>query len=138
MPGEAMKRHLVASVVGADAEDRAEHDAGVLLSRDGRRAGVHHLIRPLEQLRDIDPHHGRRDHPEVRERRITAADARQAEKDVAEAITLGHLLHLRARVRDGDEAVARFLLADDVLHPLEEILLEDVRLEACHQTCSKR
>ena len=48
---------------------------------------------------------------------------------MTKAVTFQHVLHLRAGVSDGDETRACFLLAEDLFHPLEEILLEDVRLQ---------
>jgi hypothetical protein len=48
---------------------------------------------------------------------------------VSKAVALGELLQLRARVGDGDEAPAGFLDADELRQAVEEVLLEDVRLE---------
>ena len=53
----------------------------------------------------------------------------KTEKDMTEAARLGHLLHVRARIGDGDEVFPGLCRADNLLHALEEILLEDVRLE---------
>jgi len=39
------------------------------------------------------------------------------------------LLHFGARIGDGDELAADFIRADFRFHPLEKILLEDIRFE---------
>ena len=75
------------------------------------------------------PASGGRHHAEVRERREASADCGVAVEDIAEAVRLGHLLHLRAGIGDGDEVAARLLRAHGFLHFLEEILLEDVGLQ---------
>ena len=80
-------------------------------------------------FRDIETHDRRRNHAEIRERGVAAADARDAVEDVAEVVALGYLLHLRAGIGDGDEAAAGFFGAHSLLHALEEILLENIRLE---------
>ena len=54
-----------------------------------------------------------RDHAEIRERGIAAADAGHAEENVAEVVALRHFLHLRTRIGDGDEAACRLLHADE-------------------------
>ena len=73
--------------------------------------------------RNVDAHARGRNHAEIGERRITPADTGQSEEDAPEFVLLGDLLHLRSRIRDGDEA------ASVAAGALEEILLEDVRLE---------
>src|SRR5205814_7472640 len=50
-------------------------------------------------------------------------------KDLTEPISLRLLFQPGARIGDSDESTAGFLLTDGLLHPLEEVLLEDVRLE---------
>ena len=82
-----------------------------------------------EQPADIEPHRGRRHQAEIRQHRIAAADARNAERDVAEPIALGDRLQLRPGIGDGDEPRSRFVGADRSLRALEEILLQDIRLE---------
>ena len=84
---------------------------------------MHHLGGEFQEARDIDAHDRRRNHAEIRERGVAAADRRQAEEDVAEVVGLGDVLHLRPGVGDGDETVGSAARA------LEEILLEDVGLE---------
>jgi hypothetical protein len=69
------------------------------------------------------------DYAEVREGRVAAADGWVAIEDVAEVAVFGDLLHLGAGVGDGDEVAASVVVADGVLHLLEEILLEDVGLK---------
>ncbi len=51
------------------------------------------------------------------------------EEDFAEVVALRHLLHLGTRVGNGDEMVARRVLADCLLHSLKKILLEDIWLQ---------
>ena len=75
------------------------------------------------------PMRGGGNHAEIRERGVASADRRQAVENVAEAVALGDLLHLRSGIGDGDEVAARLVRADGLLHALEEILLVDVGLE---------
>src|SRR5262249_47514855 len=65
----------------------------------------------------------------IRKCRVTSADARETCKDVAELVAFCDPLHLRSRVGYGDEATARFVWTDGLLHALEEVSFEDVRLE---------
>src|SRR6267378_3686012 len=65
----------------------------------------------------------------MRKRGITAANAGNPGKDVAEVAVFRGLLHLGARIGDGDEMAADFLFADFLTDALVEILLEDVGLE---------
>jgi hypothetical protein len=44
-------------------------------------------------------------------------------------VAFGNLLHLRARIRDGEKATAGFVRADESFDTVEEILLENIRLE---------
>ena len=111
------------------AEDRAQHDARVLLGGDRRYAGRHHLVGAIQELRDVDPHDRGRHEPEVRERRVAPADVGPAGEDVPEPVDLGHLLQLRPGVGDGDEAAARLLASEALGGALEEVLLEDRGLE---------
>ena len=46
-----------------------------------------------------------------------------------ELVALSDLLHFRTGIGDGDEVSARFVGAQRLLCPFEEILLEDVRFE---------
>src|SRR5207249_7839606 len=82
-----------------------------------------------EETGEVDAHDGRGHQAEVGERREAAADRRQAEEHVAEAIRLRDPVQLRSRIGDGDEAAADAVGADDLAGALEEVLLEDVRLE---------
>ena len=50
-------------------------------------------------------------------------------EDAPKAVAFGNLLHFRARICDGEEATAGFLRADESCDTVEEILLENVRLE---------
>ena len=103
--------------------------SGILVDGDGGAAGLDHFLGAAEEAIHIQSHEPCGHDAEVRERGIASADAGQAEEDVAEAIGLGDLLHLRSGIGDGDEAAARFVRADGLLHALEEILLENVGLE---------
>ena len=127
--GRGDERGLVASVLGEHAHHDPEHGAGILFHRDTRRAGARHLGRAADEARDVETHHRRGHHPEVGERRVAPADRRLAEEDASEAVGLGDPLHLRARVGDRDEAAPDLRGTDGRLRPLEEVLLEDVRLE---------
>ena len=40
--------------LGQHAQDDAQHRTGVLLHRDRRRAGVHHLLDVLQEARDVE------------------------------------------------------------------------------------
>ena len=48
---------------------------------------------------------------------------------MAEIIGLGHLLHLRFRIRDRNEVASCLVRADHLLRALKEILFEDVRFQ---------
>ena len=112
----------------SDAQDRAQHRARIVLRRRGP-AGARHPVRGAEQPGDVESHDGRRSHAEVGERGIAAPDRREPEQDVPESVRPRRLLELRARIGDRDEVAARLAGADRVRDPLEEVLLEDVRLE---------
>src|SRR5262249_18601201 len=56
-------------------------------------------------------------------------NVRPAEEDASKAVAFGNLLQLRARIRDGEEAPAGFLRADETLDTVKEILFENVGLE---------
>ena len=70
---------------------------------------MHHLLDMIQQARKVDPHDCRGNHAEVGERRIPTPNAGEPQEDASEAVTLSDLLHLRARVGDGDEAAARLI-----------------------------
>ena len=90
---------------------------------------MRHALGTVEQRVHVDAHHGARHHAEVRQGRVAPADRREAVGDVAKALLLGQLLELGAGVGDRDEASRGLLGADRLPHALEEVLLEDVRLE---------
>ncbi len=90
---------------------------------------MHHALGPVEQQGDIEPHDRRGHDAEVRQRRESTADGGYSGKHLAKAVLLGDELQLRARIGDRDKVLAGFPLTDDFLDPLEEVLLEDVRLE---------
>ncbi len=123
------QRDLVATVRREDAQDDAEDGAGIILHGHVRSARVRHLLCPPEEPRHVEAHDRGRDHAEVGERRVAPADRWQAEEDLAEPVGLGDLLEPRARIGDRDESAARALRPDDLPGALEEVLLEDVRLE---------
>ncbi len=60
--------------------------------------------RSSKHFLDVQPGYCARHHTEIRQRGITAADRGNAVADAAELIGLRDLLHLRARIGDGDEA----------------------------------
>ncbi len=92
-------------------------------------ASFDHFLSAGQESAHVQTHERAGHHAKIRERGITPADAGQAGKNMAEAIGLGDLLHLRAGVGDGDEAAAGFVRADGLLRPFEEILLENIGLE---------
>ena len=123
-------RHLVtAEFLRRNAEDSAKHETGILCSRNGRHAGAHHLLRPVEELRHIHAHDRRGDQAKIRENRVAAADARPAKEDSPKAVTLGNLFHLRARICDREKAAADLLRADDLFDTGEKVLLENIGFE---------
>src|SRR4029450_3403567 len=69
------------------------------------------------------------DQAEIGQRRVAAADGRQAEAHVAEAVRPGRALELRGGVPYRDEALAPLATSDGLRQALEEVLLEDVGLE---------
>ncbi len=123
------QRDLVAPPAPEHAQDGAQRGAGILLGAPPGRAGARHRLGRAEQPHDVEAHEGRRNHAEVGQGRVAPADRRQPEAHVTEAVRPGGLLELRAGIRDRDEPIARPAGADGLLHPLEEVLLEDVRLE---------
>jgi hypothetical protein len=111
------------------AEQDAEHHGGVLRRGNVRAARIHHPLRAPQQLPDVDAGDGRGQHAEVGEGRVTTADGRHSVTDVAEPCGGRHRLDLRSRVRDRDEAPGCLGGAEQLGHPPEEVVLEDVRLE---------
>ena len=65
-----------------------------------------HLFSAIEKLRNIHALYSRRNHSKIRQRGISAADARHAEKYLAKVLRLGGLLQRRARIGDGDKLPA--------------------------------
>ena len=117
---------FVAAKIAQRSQNCAQDRAGILVRRNFRLAGLHHFLGALKKFAEIQPHDGGRDHAKVGKGRVASANAGNAEKDFAEVIALGHLLHLGAGIGDGDEVLAGFILADSLLHAIEEILLEDI------------
>src|SRR4051812_32248500 len=83
----------------------------------------------IEELGDIKSHGGSRNDPEIRQGRVSAANCRVAIEDIAELVALSFLLQLGAGIGNRDETAAGFFLADGLLNALQEMLLENVRLE---------
>ena len=122
-------RDLVASRLCENADDRAEHDAGIVGCRHACSAGAHHRFRRREKPAEIKAHRRGRHHAEVRQHRVSPADARLSERDMTEAVAFGDLLQIRPGIGDGDEMGARALGAEGCRRALEKILLQNVRLE---------
>src|SRR5579863_8291126 len=120
---------LVAASLCQRSHDGAQNHAGVLVRGDNGGARVNHFFHAVEELQHVHALDGGGNHSEIRERRVAAADAREPVKNVAEAIVLGDLLHLRAGIGDGDESLPHFVGANLLLHAIVEVLFEDVRLE---------
>src|SRR5262249_18891713 len=98
-------------------------------NRNGWHAGTHHLLGPIQELRHIHAHNGRRNQAEIRKNRIAPSDVRPAEEDAPKAVAFGNLLQLRARIRNCEEVTAGFLGANEPLDTVEEILFENIGLE---------
>ena len=103
------------------AEDRAEHDAWIF-NRNGRHAHTICSVRSRNfatstPMMAAGPARNRREPPRC-----------WASRERCAAVAFGNLLHFRARICDG-EATAGFLRADQSCDTVEEILLENVRLE---------
>ena len=77
---------------------------------------------------DVKAHHGCGHQAEVGQRRVAPPDALHAGKDVAETAGTCLLVEMRTRIGHGHESTAR-LIADRLLHAVEEVGLEDVGLE---------
>ncbi len=116
-------------MIRGDAEDRPKNHAGIRIGGGSSAARLNHLLGVLQESRQVQPHHGGGNHTEIGKSGVAATDARHTKKNLAEFIGLRHLLHLRARVGNGDEAVTSFLLAHVSLDLLEEILLVDIRFQ---------
>ena len=68
------------------SQQRAQHHAGIILHRMRRRTRLHHALRQTRKHGNVDAHARGRDHAEVGKRRITPADAGQAEEDAPESV----------------------------------------------------
>ncbi len=123
------QRELVASLRRGDAEQRAEREAGILITLDAGAARRGHARGAREERVDVEADHRRGHESERRQRGIASADRRLAEEDVTEAVAFRDLLHLRAGIGDRDEVLSGVGRADRADHAFEEILLEDVRFE---------
>src|SRR5215469_6299040 len=91
---------------------------------------MNHLFGAIQELRNIQTLKGPWNHSEIRERRVTPADAGHPEENVAETIAFRHLLQFGARIGYSQEPFPRFSRARRLLHAIEEVLLEDIRLES--------
>ena len=122
-------RNFVQAMIRGDAQDGSQDDARIGMGGDRSATRLDHLFDVLEEFCNIQPHDGGRNHAEIGNRGIAATDARHTHEDFAEFICFSDLLHLRARVGDGDEAVASFFFSYCSLHALEKILLVNIGLE---------
>src|SRR5215813_14764913 len=86
-------------------------------------------MRGLEEFGNVQPHHGSRNHTEIRKGGVAAADARDAGENLPEFIVLGHLLHFRTGIGYGDEMATDFTCANFRFDAFEKVLLEDIWLE---------
>ena len=109
------RRHdgeLVAARLRGEPQDQAEHHAGVVDAGPGGGTTAAMASASVDEAAQVDAHHRRRHQAErataPRSVRRSAGCPRNTR---AEPVRLGHLLHLRAGVGDGDEvlpgAVAR-------------------------------
>ncbi len=127
--GRGDEGDLVAAAARGSPEDDSEQNAGILFDRDAGSAGLDHFLGAGQESAHVQTHERAGHHAKIRERGIAAADAGQAGENMAEVIGLGDLLHFRAGIGDGDEAAAGLVRADGLLHPFEEVLLENIGLE---------
>ena len=116
-------------MVRRDSENGAQQHAGILLRWNRFPACSCHLIGTLQEFPYLQTHDRRRNDPEVRKRRIPAADARHAGENGPEFVAFGNRLHFRPGVGYGDEPAAGLRVANLRPHALKEILLEDIRLQ---------
>src|SRR6267154_524239 len=86
-------------------------DARIVRRGDSGATGVNHFFSAIQKLQNINAHHRSRDHAEIRQCGIAAANTRDTGEDVAEVIIFGHVLHFGAGISDSDEAISSFLLA---------------------------
>ena len=123
------QRHLVTAAPGEHAHHDAERRAGIV--GHGHRGGARHchLRGPAQKVFHVESHDGARHHAEIRQRRIAATHRRHTEVDVPELGSLRDLVQLRARIGDRDEVAPRALLTHRPPDAIEEVVLEDVRLE---------
>src|SRR6267142_1729266 len=117
---------FISAKISQRSQNCAQNRAGILVRWNIRLARLDHFMGALEKFAEIKSHNGGWDHAKVGESRVAPANAGKSEKDFAELITLCHLLHLGAGISDGNEMLAGFILADCLLHAIEEILLEDI------------
>ena len=122
-------RDFVAAHLRGRSEDHTQPDPWILRDRNIRLARLHHLFRAIQKLLCVEAHDSRRDHAKIRQRRIASADGGKPVKNVAEAIAFSDLLHLRAGIGDCNEAVARFVGSQHLLHAFKKILFVDVGFE---------
>src|SRR5579885_3596567 len=100
------KGDLVAPLLRCQrSQGRAKPEAGVILRRMIGPAFLHHLLRPREQLLDVDADQRAGDEAEVGERGIAAPDIRRVGEDVPEVVISGKLLQRRAGIGNGDETL---------------------------------
>src|SRR5207248_2586040 len=92
---------LVAPVERAVPEREAELETGIAVVLLPALAG--HVLGPVEERVDLDPHQRGRHDPERRERRVPTADRRLPREDRPEAALLREPLERRPRIGDRDE-----------------------------------
>src|ERR1019366_6937657 len=101
---------------------QTEHYSRIMFDGSGCLTRFDHLFRALEKLAGVETHGRGGNHAEVGERGVASADGWKPIENVAEAVALGDLLHLRAGIGDRDKVAARLVGAHGLLDALEEVL----------------
>ena len=105
---------LVATGRRERPDGEAERDAGVG-RRVGLAAGAEHRGRRGQERIEVQADERCRHEPDVRERRVAAADVRRVQEDLAEVVVVGERLDALARVRDGHDGRAAVVVRVVVL-----------------------
>ena len=99
------ERHLVPAGARRLRQDDAQLHAGIVLGRHAAGAGVDHALGSLEQSAHVHTLQRGRDHAEVRQGRVAAADIRLAVNDSAELVLARQLFERRSGIGDGHKVL---------------------------------
>src|SRR5437016_13900806 len=117
-------------MIGGDAQDGSQDDPWIEIGGRGRTTRGDHFLRVFQEFLNVQAHDRGGNHAEVGNRGIAATDAWHTHEDPAELISFGDLLHLGARIRDSDEVIAGFFVADSRFYALGGVWFVEVGLEA--------